>query len=68
MGDKYICKRCKAAGAKSLIPYKIVCDDGNTTKFMGQLCERCFKEIFDSPPKTEEKVEKVDEEQKQEEK
>ena len=54
MGDKYICKRCKAAGAKSLIPYKIIEDKGDSTKFMGQLCQRCFDEIFAGPPKIEE--------------
>ena len=61
MADKYACKRCKCAGAKSLIPYKIIRDDnGESVKFVGQLCERCYKELFETntapAPSTEEKV------------
>ena len=60
MSDKYMCMRCKSAGAKSLVPFKIVEDkDGQSVKFMGQLCERCFKELFPS----EENSEKNKEEQ-----
>ena len=56
--DKMMCMRCKCAGAKSLVPYKIIMDkDGNSVKFIGQLCERCFKEIFDRAPTTEEPTE-----------
>ena len=55
MADKYICMRCKSAGAKSLIPYKIIEDkNGESIKFCGQLCERCFKELFNSLQNNEE--------------
>lgn len=54
MDNKYMCMKCKCAGAKSLVPFKIVEDrDGVSVKFRGQLCERCFKELFED--KTEEK-------------
>ena len=54
MADKYMCMKCKCAGAKSLVPFKIIEDrDGMSVKFRGQLCERCFKELFEN--KTEEK-------------
>ena len=54
MENKYTCMKCKCAGAKSLVPFKIIEDkDGMSVKFMGQLCERCFKELFEE--KTEEK-------------
>lgn len=54
MDNKYMCMKCKCAGAKSLVPFKIVEDrDGMSVKFRGQLCERCFKELFED--KTEEK-------------
>lgn len=54
MADKYTCMKCKCAGAKSLVPFKIIEDrDGMSVKFRGQLCERCFKELFEE--KTEEK-------------
>ena len=43
---KYICVRCKCAGAKSLVPFKIIEDrDGESVKFRGQLCEKCFNEL-----------------------
>ncbi len=49
MADKYMCMRCKSTGAKSLVPFKIIEDkDGMSVKFMGQLCERCYKELFTS--------------------
>ena len=49
-----MCIKCKCAGAKSLVPFKIIEDrDGMSVKFRGQLCERCFKELFEN--KTEEK-------------
>ncbi len=55
MTDKYMCIRCKCAGAKTLLPFKIIEDkDGQSIKFRGQLCERCFKELFDSPPDNKE--------------
>ena len=45
--NKYICIHCKCAGAKSLVPYKIIEDrDGNSIKFKGQLCEACFKKLI----------------------
>ena len=54
MADKYTCMKCKCAGAKSLVPFKIIEDrDGMSVKFRGQLCERCFKELFEN--KSEEK-------------
>ena len=47
MEDKYACMRCKCSGAKTLVPYKIIRDDnGESVKFIGQLCERCYKELF----------------------
>ena len=60
MADKYACMRCKCSGAKSLVPYKIIRDDnGESVKFVGQLCERCYKELFETnkapAPSTEEK-------------
>ena len=55
MADKYMCMRCKSAGTKSLVPFKIIEDkDGMSVKFMGQLCERCFKELFKQQEKTDE--------------
>ena len=49
MADKYACMRCKCSGAKSLVPYKIIRDDnGESVKFVGQLCERCYKELFET--------------------
>lgn len=54
MADLYSCKRCGTAGIRKLIPYKIIRDDnGESIKFMGQLCENCFEEIFDGAPTTE---------------
>lgn len=60
MADKYACMRCRCSGAKSLIPYKLIRDDnGESVKFVGQLCERCFKELFETSkapaPSAEEK-------------
>lgn len=53
MSDKNACMRCKSAGAKSLIPYKIIEDkDGQSVKFVGQLCDKCFRELFSGPPST----------------
>lgn len=54
MDNKYMCMKCKCAGAKTLVPFKVIEDrDGMSVKFRGQLCERCFKELFED--KTEEK-------------
>ena len=51
---KYVCMRCKCAGAKSLVPFKIIEDrDGMSVKFRGQLCERCFKELFEDKKEEE---------------
>ena len=48
MSEKYICMKCKCAGAKSLVPFKIIEDkDGTSVKFKGQLCEKCFKELLE---------------------
>jgi hypothetical protein len=49
MAEKYICIRCKKADFKTHIPYKIIEDkDGMSVKFKGQLCEDCFKKLFES--------------------
>ena len=57
MDNKYMCMKCKCAGAKSLVPFKVIEDrDGMSVKFRGQLCERCFKELFEDK-KEEEKME-----------
>lgn len=46
--DKTICMRCKESGSKGIVPYKIIKDvDGQSVKFVGQLCTRCFKELFE---------------------
>lgn len=51
---KYVCMRCKCAGVKSLVPFKIIEDkDGESVKFRGQLCEKCFNELM-APPLTSE--------------
>ena len=47
MSEKYICMRCKSAGAKTLVPFKVIEDrDGQSVKFRGQLCERCCNELL----------------------
>jgi len=52
--DKTICMRCKEAGSKGLVPYKIIYDvDGESIKFVGQLCAKCYKELFEEPRKEE---------------
>ena len=49
---KYICMKCKCAGAKSLVPFKIIEDrNGESVKFRGQLCEKCFNELIASAQK-----------------
>lgn len=54
MEKNYTCKRCNCSGAKSLIPYKIIKDtDGESVKFVMQLCERCYKELFEPQKKGE---------------
>ena len=54
MADLYCCKRCNLTDIRKAIPYKIIRDDnGESIKFMGQLCENCFKEIFDGAPTME---------------
>ena len=58
MDNKYICMKCKCAGAKSLVPFKIIEDrDGMSVKFRGQLCERCFKELFEDKKEEEKNAE-----------
>ena len=53
MSEKYVCMKCHTAGAKSLIPYKIIEDkDGESVKFKGNLCERCFNDLMAPPPTT----------------
>lgn len=56
MSEQYVCMKCKCAGAKSLIPYKLIEDrDGESIKFKGQLCERCFNELMTPAQSTKEK-------------
>ena len=58
MDNKYMCMKCKCAGAKSLVPFKVIEDrDGMSVKFRGQLCERCFKELFEDKKEEEKKGE-----------
>jgi len=57
MDNKYMCKRCRCAGAKSLVPYKIIKDvDGESVKFVAQLCERCYNDLFEQPAAQEQKT------------
>lgn len=63
MEDKYVCSRCKIAGDKNLVSYKIIRDiDGMSVKFVGQLCNKCYKDLFETnkapAPSTEEKSDK----------
>lgn len=59
MSEKYTCMKCKCAGAKSLIPYKIIEDrDGESVKFKGQLCEKCFNELMAPAQNTDNESEK----------
>lgn len=54
MSEKNVCMKCKAAGAKSIIKYKIIEDtNGESIKFIGQLCERCFNDFMAPAPTTE---------------
>lgn len=63
MADKHMCMKCKCAGAKSLVPYKIIEDrDGESVKFVGQLCERCFKELFETNTAPAPSTEGIDDE------
>ena len=53
MSEKNICMKCKCAGAKSLVPFKIIEDrNGESVKFRGQLCEKCFNELIASAQNT----------------
>lgn len=53
---KYVCMKCKCAGAKTLVPFKIVEDrDGESIKFRGQLCEKCFNGLM-APAQNTDKV------------
>lgn len=61
MSEKNICMKCKSAGAKSIIKYKIIEDiDGQSIKFIGQLCERCFNDFMAPAPNSEDVDEKKD--------
>ena len=54
MSEKNVCMKCKAAGAKSIIKYKIIEDiNGESIKFIGQLCEKCFNDFMAPAPTTE---------------
>ena len=58
MSEKCVCMRCKCAGAKSLVPFKIIEDrDGESVKFRGQLCEKCFNELMAPAQNTDSKDE-----------
>ena len=50
MAKDYVCSKCKKTGNKNTVPYKIIKEtvdkDGTIVKFIGQLCEECYKEIF----------------------
>ncbi len=62
---KYICMKCKCAGAKSLVPFKIIEDrDGMSVKFRGQLCEKCFNDFMAPAPTTDNKDDKNDNQEK----
>ena len=62
---KYICMKCKCAGAKSLVPFKIIEDkDGESVKFRGQLCEKCFNELMALPLTSENENNKNDNQEK----
>lgn len=55
MSEKNVCMKCKCAGAKSLVPFKIIEDrDGESVKFRGQLCEKCFNELMGPAQNTKE--------------
>ena len=57
--------KCKCAGAKSLVPFKIIEDrDGESVKFRGQLCEKCFNELMASAQTTDNKNNKNDNQEK----
>jgi len=62
---KYICMKCKCAGAKSLVPFKIIEDrDGMSVKFRGQLCEKCYNDFMAPAPTTDNKDDKNDNQKK----
>jgi len=65
MSEKNICMKCKTAGAKSIIRYKIIEDvDGQSVKFIGQLCEKCFNDFMAPAPTTDNKDDKNDNQEK----
>lgn len=67
MADKYVCSRCKESGGKGMIPYKIIKDvDGMSVKFVGQLCERCYKELFETKDAPAQSTEEKAKEEKEE--
>ena len=49
--------KCKGTGDKTFAPYKIIKDNGEGIKFIGQLCEECFKQLTAPAPSTFEKNE-----------
>ena len=56
MSEPYVCMRCKAVGARSIIKYKIIEDTtGESVRFRGQLCEKCFNELL-APAQNSENV------------
>lgn len=67
MADKYVCSRCKESGSKGMIPYKIIKDvDGMSVKFVGQLCNKCYKELFETNTAPAPSMEEKEEEKKKE--
>ena len=53
MDNNYICMRCKVTGTKKDIPYRIIDNRDEKIRFKGQLCNKCFDEIFGGAPKTD---------------
>lgn len=62
--DRYICSYCRMAGSKRFISYKVIRDEGDSIKFMQQLCEKCYSKIFDKEvdlaPNTEKELDDMD--------
>lgn len=47
--EGYVCKKCGKTGTKKDVPYRIIDNRDDRIVFKGQLCDDCFKKIFDSP-------------------
>lgn len=44
--DNYICMICKKSGNINEVPYKIIDSSNDMTRFKGQICENCYKELI----------------------